>query len=208
LTSAGIHRELKRLGFDDAWIRYRGGSYETAETIGKYKVEFEVQASGDLQCIIWNPETPCITIYIHMESRTAVLSALKYSPKCTIDGTMKRGEGTREMLAAAFDIAKARGADRVQLHDESTITCESGETIKLGAFSFIRTGMTWYEKHFGFKPLPEFQEEYDVAKQLRKSLPLTELRGKPCSYFDRKTTARILRELDLDFGEIVWEKSL
>lgn len=121
---------------------------------------------------------------------------------------MKRGEGTRDMLAVAFDIAKSRGAERIQLQDESTITCDSGETIKLGPFSFIRTGMTWYEKHFGFKPLPEFQEEYDVAKHLRKQLPLDDLRAKPCSYFDRKTTGRILRELDLDFGDIVWEKSL
>jgi hypothetical protein len=208
MTRTGIQRALKRLGFDDAWIRYRGGSSATAEPLGPYKVEFEPQPSGDLQFIIWNPDTPCVTVYIHMESHTAVLNAVKYSPTCTIDGAMKRGEGTREMLAVAFEIAKTRGAERIQLQDESTITCETGETIKLGPFSFIRTGMTWYEKHFGFKPLPEFQEDYAVAKQLRTRLPLPELRAKPCSYFDRKTTARLLRELELDFGEIVWEKSL
>ena len=208
MTRTGIQRTLTRLGFEDAWIRYRGGSYTTAETIGNYKVEFEEQPSGDLQFIVWNPDTPCLTIYIHTDSQTAVLNAVQYSPQCTLDGRMKRGEGTRAMLTFAFELAKSRGAKRIQLQDESTITCETGETVKLGPFTFIRTGMTWYERHFGFKPLPEFQEEYAKAKQLRKTLSIDDLREKPCSYFDRKTTAGILRQLELDFGDIVWEKSL
>lgn len=203
-----MQRSLKRMGYDDAWGRYNGGSYETSETIGKYKVDFEKQKSGDLQFIIWNPDRPCLTIYIHKDLKTAILNDVEYSPKCSIDGIMIRGEGTREMLEFAFELAKKYGAERMELNDQSSIRCVNGEKVKLGAFYFIRYGMTWYEKHFGFKPTQEYREEYELAKVLRHELPLDELKSKPCEYFDRKTTNALMRKLELDFGEIVWEKTL
>jgi hypothetical protein len=204
-----VQLSLKRLGRDEEWIRYRGGSYETSELIGKYKVEYETQPNGDLQFILWNPDMPCITMYVFKNDWTATLNLVKYSPMCTIDGKMKRGQGTREMLEFAFELAKKKGAERVQLNDESTITCESGQKIKLGPFSFIRSGRTWYEKHFGFKPLPEYEEEYEYARVLRSQLPdLDQLKQAPCEYFTRKVTNELMRRLELSFESIVWEKDL
>jgi hypothetical protein len=198
-----VQRSFRHMGKDDLWRRYTGGSYEESETIGDYKVDFDVQENGDTQFIIWNPDTPCITVYLH--GTEATLNFLEYSPRCTIDGKMKRGEGTRKMVNAAFDIARKLGASTIQLVDQSTIQCETGETIKLGPYSFFKTGKTWYEKQFGFYPIAEFQEEYQLAKELRKTLNVENM---TCSEFDRKTTNGLLRAVGLDFFGIVWEKDL
>lgn len=198
-----VQQSFRQLGKDTLWRRYLGGSYETSETFGRYKVEIDNQDNGDIQFILWNPDIPCITVYVHQDE--AVLTFLEYSPRCTIDGMMKRGEGTREMLEFVFEFVKSLGAKTIQLCDQSTIQCETGETIKLGPYSFFKTGKTWYEKHFGFAPIKEHRAEYERAKEIRKSLTLDEL---PCTKFDRKTMNEFLRSVELDFFGIVWEKKL
>jgi hypothetical protein len=75
----------------------------------------------------------------------------------------------------------------------------------LGPYSFFKTGKTWYEKHFGFIPLEEYREEYERAKELRKTLPTNAI---TCAQFDRKTMNELLRKVELDFFGIVWEKKL
>ena len=185
------------------WRRYIGGSYETSQTFGDYKVDIDRQENGDVQFILWNPDTPCLTVYVCGEE--ALLNFLEYSPKCTIDGKMKRGEGPRDMIEFAFEFSKSLGAKTIQLTDQSTIQCETGETIKLGPYSFFKTGKTWYEKQFGFAPTKEYREEYETAKELRKALSLDDI---PCAQFDRKTMNTLLRMVELDFFGIVWEKKL
>lgn len=200
---ATVQQTFRTLGKDSLWRRYVGGSYETSETIGPYKVDVDRQDNGDVQFILWNPDTPCVTVYVHEDE--AVLSFLEYSPRCTVDGCMKRGEGTRAMLQFAFELARDLGARTIQLSDQSTIQCESGEVNKLGPYSFFKSGKTWYEKHFGFAPTEEYREEYDRAKDLRKALALDPI---PCAKFDRKTMNDLLRRVELDFFGIVWEKKL
>lgn len=198
-----VQQSFRRLGKDALWRRYTGGSYETSKTIGPYKVDIDHQDNGDIQFILWNPETPCVTVYIHKEE--AVMTLLDYSPRCKVNGNMKRGEGTREMLEFVFEFAKSLGAKTIQLSDQSTIQCETGENIKLGPYSFFKSGKTWYEKLFGFVPLEEYREEYEMAKQLRKTLNIGSI---PCRQFDRKTMNELLRKVNLDFFGIVWEKDL
>lgn len=198
-----VQRSLRQIGKDDAWRRYTGGSYETSDTIGPYRIDIDRQDNGAIQFIVWNPETPCVTVYVYEDE--AILSFLEYSPRCTTTGNMKRGEGTREMLEFVFDFAKKLGAKTIQLTDQSTIRCETGETIKLGPYSFFKTGKTWYEKHFGFAPTEEYREEYENAKKLRKTLSLGDI---PCAQFSRKTMNEFLRKVELDFFGIVWEKTL
>ena len=198
-----VQQSFRRLGKDDLWRRYTGGSYETSETIGPYKVEIDHQENGEIQFILWNPDIPCVTVYVDKEE--AVMTFLEYSPRYTVDGKMKCGEGTREMIEFVFEFAKSLGAKTIQLTDQSTVRCETGETIKLGPYSFFKTGKTWYEKHFGFAPTKEYHEEYEMAKELRKNLPLEDM---PCNRFDRKTMNELLREVKLDFFGIVWERRL
>jgi hypothetical protein len=198
-----IHNMLRRIGKDHLARRFVGGSYEDSIVIGDYKVDFDEQENDDIIFIIRNPITPCVVVYIHKEE--AMLESLDYSPLCNIQGNMLHGSGTRKMIRFALELAKGLGAKTIQLQDESHITCETGEKIKLGPFSFFKTGQTWYEKHFGFYPTAEYQDEYEEAKELRKTL---DIQDKPCIYFDRKTTDKLLRDVHLSFFRIVWEKSL
>jgi hypothetical protein len=198
-----VQRSLKRLGRTERWAGYLGGSYETARTIGDYKVEFSTPAEGATQIIIWNRVNPCISIYIADEE--AVLNTLRYSPHCTIDGQMKRGEGTKKMLEFAFGLAKEHGAKTVQLQDESTVQC-GDETILLGPFYFFQYGTTWYEKHFGFYPIPKYRAEYEHAKELWKKLEIGDV---SCLEFtDAKVNRFTFKHFDMLFSPVVWEKTL
>ena len=75
-----VQISLKRLGKDERWVNYIGGTYETAQTIGEYKVEFSEPSKGATQIVIWNKVNPCISIYIADEEailkHTAILSTL------------------------------------------------------------------------------------------------------------------------------------
>lgn len=185
-----------------------GGNYAEAETIGLYKVQRYGDAKYD-HFLILNPDKPCFVMYIEKSSNVAVMSSLDYDIRCTVEGNMQRGDGTRKMVEFALRLAKENGATKMELQDESTIYCEELRAkVKLGPFSFLRQGKTWYEKYFGFVPSEEFREEYEHAKQLRKTLDIQFLQQQPCSYFDRHTTNALLRKVELDFYNMVWEKTL
>lgn len=200
-----VYRMKYRIGRGPSFF---GGNYHEAETIGDYKVRHYVE-DGYEHFLILNPDRPCVVMYIEKESNVAVMTSLEYNAKCTIDGKMKRGDGTRRMVQFALDLAKQHGAVKIELQDESTFFCEEVKAkVKLGPFSFLRQGKTWYEKYFGFMPTLEFQEEYEHAKQLRKRLDVELLQSQPCTYFDRHTINTLLRQVELDFYSIVWEKTL
>ena len=193
-----LYRTMYRIGRGPS---YFGGRYGDAKTIGKYKVEaYEDDTAKHI--LLWNPIKPCIVMYIEKQTNIGVMSMLEYDAKCTVDG-----EGTREMVKFAIEMLREAGATKIELQDESTIVCDElgGVKIKLGPFSFLRQGKTWYEKYFGFVPAPQFREEYEHAKTLRKTLDISMLQQEPCSYFDRATINKLLRTVELDFYNIVWE---
>ena len=197
-----LYRTKHRIGRGPSHF---GGGYEATEVIGKYKVERYGDSKYE-HFLVWNPNRPCIVMYIEKESNVAVMNTVEYDAKCTIDGKMIRGDG---MIRFAIDMAKQAGATKMELQDEYTFFCEETRTkVKLGPFSFLRQGKTWYEKYFGFTPAPEFRDEYEEAKQRRKLLDINMLQSQPCTYFDRATTNALLRTVELDFYSIVWEKTL
>jgi hypothetical protein len=200
-----LYRTKHRIGRGP---NYFGGTYESAQQIGNYKVQKD-EDEKYIHFLLLNPDKPCIVMYIEKSSTVAVMSSLDYSASCTVDGNMKRGDGTRKMVEFAIALAKDHGATKMELQDESTIYCdESRAKVKLGPFSFLRQGKTWYEKYFGFLPTPEFHEEYEHAKELRKKLDIEMLHSQPCNYFDRHTINALLRKVELDFYSMVWEKTL
>lgn len=193
---------LWHLGRIEMWNQY-GSGYVDSKTIGKYKVEFDEEADT-LRMFIWSSERPCVVIALSRSLKIAVLDGVYYSPECTIDGKMKRGEGTLNMVNFALKVMKENGANRVELTDKSTIQC-NGVKIKLGLYYFYKYGQTWYEKHFGFRPLT-YEKRYNDAKKIQKSLGLED---KPCTYF----TDDVLYELGLKTGftfltDISWVKDI
>lgn len=184
----------------------RGKGYKDAKVKGPYRIE-EV----DDYLILWNPEKPCVVLQIDNLTKVAVLTKLTFDKRCTIDGNMARGDGTKKMLETMFEFAKKRGVTSIELSDKSTIVCENGDEIELGAYSFIKYGKTWYEKTFGFQPKEKYQAKYEEAKKRRlEMMDIVVVRSLPCSYFVNETENidTIMEKLYKKFHEIVWEKKL
>lgn len=200
---------LKSLGRNEQWSRYMsGGGYTDAVTVGKYKIETN-ETDEDIRYFIWNPKRPCVNMVIDKQDRTAVLDAVKYDKDCTIDGNMKRGEGTREMVDFSLALLKKTGATHVYLTDKSTINC-NGDEIELGSMYFLKYGCTWYEKHFGFQPTSKFAKLYNQAKQKREKMLDTEFLSKqPCEFYTFDTVIEIFQHIGfVNFHSIAWVREL
>lgn len=183
----------------------RGGSYLTAEQIGDYKVEYH-DDSDELQLTIWNPDRPCVVIVLLKELETAVLNLVEYDMRCTIDGKMEQGKGTRDMINFALRLIKTKGAKRVELDDRSTVICKTnGKRVKLGPFYFFRNGVTWYEKYFGFQPIRN-KELYQKAKEIWKTLGTAD---KPCDYFTEDILDDLMEKVKFNkINDYGWERIL
>ena len=201
-------RSLQQMGRDD-YVKHMGGGYEQTVQWGKYKVEISYEGN-DTRLVIWTPDDkPCITGVIAKEDNVAVIATAMYSPSCTIDGNMKRGEGTREIFKDILRMLKVKGAVSVQLTDKSSVMCE-GKEIELGPFYFLKHGQTWYEKYFGFKPSAKYRDMYEKVKENRlKLLEIERLKEAPCTDFTEEMVRELFRYITFDFfDKIVWERSL
>lgn len=202
---SGIYSDMYSLGLMKKWKSgiMRGGNYTTAKRIGDYKVEY-FDDESELQLTIWNPDRPCIVIVLIKDMETAILNMVEYDTRCTIDGKMEKGVGTRKMIQFALQLIKNAGAKVVQLDDRATVICK-GKEIKLGPMYFFRNGQSWYEKYFGFQPIRN-KDLYVKAKAIQKTLGLE---NKECDYFTNDVVYDLMRKTDYDkINEYGWEKLL
>ena len=200
---------MMRMGNHEYCKKFRAGAYADARVIENYKVEYAKQ-DGSQSILIWSPKEPCVHIVLYDGDTTASLIWVGYDASCTIEGTMKRGTGTRKMLEFACRLAKQQGATHIELMDDAKIEC-NGKKIDLSPMYFLQHGVTWYESKFGFQPRDEYKEEYANMKENRKKLDVSFLQKQPCDYFTRPVVRGILRELDGDrdvFYRTSWVKTL
>jgi hypothetical protein len=205
---SSLKNSIKNLDRTDQWARYLGGGFNDAIVIDDYRVELNDEEQ-DLRMFIWSRSRPCVNIVLSKEDNVAVMDGVYYNPGCTTSGNMQRGEGTRKMINFAIKYIKSKGAKEIQLSDNSDVPC-NGTTVSLGPMYFLKFGQTWYEKHFGFKPLPRYAKQYEAAKLLRQKLLLTlKLQDKPCDYFTDEITNNLLSKVELAvFYKIGWFKKL
>ena len=113
------------------------------------------------------------------------------------------------MVQFALDYLRDNGATTVSLTDKSTIEC-NGVEVELGPMSFLKYGMTWYEKYFGFQPAPRFQKMYIEAKNRREQMLQTELLStQPCDFYDFETINDIFAYIGfVNFHSIEWTRDL
>lgn len=194
----GMYRSFQALGKDVQLGRYRGGAYSDGIVIDKYKVEF-AENDLDSHLIIWNPDRPCLNASIDKQEKSAVLNVANYDPKCTIDGKMARGEGTRTMIHFFLNLLKEKGVTLVELSDESHVICNN-KKIRLGLMYFFKYGETWYEHYFNFKPSEKYRAKYEDMKKRR--LTLGDLSDKPCDYF----TDDVIDELSAKIGFVFFQR--
>lgn len=192
---------LKHLGYTKWWSHYKGGSYETATQIGSYKVEIQKDLPY-IDILIWNPDKPCIHMMVDTDYKIAVLNSVGYSPSCTVDGHMKRGEGTRKMIEFAFKLAKEYGATKIQLMDKSSFDC-NGQDVDLSIYSLFKYGKTWYEKQFNFYPTGKYADEFE---EMRSKLPKID---KPCTFFTESVIQSLSKEYNMNVRfAVTFEKKL
>jgi hypothetical protein len=200
---------LKGLGRHEQWSRYMmGGRYEDAITIGKYTVEAR-EDERDHRFFLWAPKNVCVNMVIDKQNKTAIIDAIQFDSGCTIHETMKRGEGTREMVDFCVHMLKQHGATSVSLSDNSSIDC-NGTDIELGRMYFLKYGMTWYEKYFGFQPAERFAKAYENAKRQRKEkLDVKMLASQPCEFFTVDTVDSFFDDIQFkNFHRYEWVKDL
>ena len=201
---------MLRMGHHNYCKHFRGGAYTDAVEIEGYKVEFVPQYQS-LNILIWNPVEPCVHIVLSDGDPVASLIWVGYNAKCSVDGKMERGTGTRKMLEFAFRLAKERGATHIELMDDGKIECK-GSKIDLSSMYFLQHGMTWYEAKLGFHPREEYAEEYAEMKRHRvERLDVKMLKDQECDYFNRQTVKNLFRQLEGDrdvFYRLSWLKEL
>lgn len=199
-----LKNSIKNVGRTEVWGRYNGGGFNHSEIVDDYRIELNNEKK-DLRMFIWSRTRPCMNIVLSKEDNIAVMDGVYYNPGCTIDGHMIRGEGTRKMVNFAIKYIKSKGAKEILLSDNSDVPC-NGKTVRLGPMYFLKFGVTWYEKYFGFKPTEEYAKEYEMAKILQKQL---NLQDKPCDYFTNKVVDAIFNEIGMSFFyKIAWFKKL
>lgn len=81
---------------------------------------------------------PCFILII--KNGLAILQGVKRGDDCFTDGF----DNTKDIVIAAFSLAKSMGCTAFQLTDNSTKTCNS-HTFTLSDMYFVTTGQTWYE---------------------------------------------------------------
>ena len=184
-----------------------GGPTET-RIIDGYKVEI-ITDDEATKFLIKSNRIHCIEMSIYKDDNVASFLTAMYDPGCTIDGKMVRSEGTRKMIQIGLDLLKEYGAASVAMTDTSNIPCE-GKDISLGPMYFLKYGMTWYEKYFGFKPAERHRESYEKAKEMRKKHLNTEkLKELPCSYFTDEFVGKMFAHIGFtNFYIIEWIKPL
>lgn len=198
---------LRALGRNEQVKRYTGGRYQDAETVGNYKVEFD-DDEKDFRALLWNPDRPCVVVSLDKVDKIGVIDSIEYDSRCTVNGHMQHGKETRDMIDFMIELLRGHGATRVQLTDKSTVQCKDGHSVNLGLMHFIKYGMTWYEKYFGFRPIGNEVSTYEEAKQRRGRMNISFLQEQSCEYFaihEKESSAQV----GLDrLPYISWEKTL
>lgn len=81
---------------------------------------------------------PCFSLRIH-KTGEAVLESVDRRKDCFVDDH----DNSKDLVKAAFHLAKNKGAKSLEISDNSFIQCP--EKVSLGDLSFLTIGKTWYE---------------------------------------------------------------
>lgn len=105
---------------------------------------------GDPETIFINAgrgkgKNPCFNLA--MKDGVATLQSLDKATDCFDDDF----DNSRELVMAAFSLAKSKGCTAFQLTDNSTKTCHSYK-FTLSDMYFVTSGWTWYESILSVKP--------------------------------------------------------
>jgi hypothetical protein len=123
---------------------------------------------GDPETIFINAgrgkgQKPCFNLA--MKDGVATLQSLDKATNCFDDDF----DNSRELVIAAFSLAKSKGCTAFQLTDNSTKTCHSYK-FTLSDMYFVTTGRTWYESILSVKSTKYNEADMiDLRERVRNS---------------------------------------
>jgi hypothetical protein len=91
----------------------------------------------------------------------AFLSHIYYDVNCSLDGKFRRSLDTNTIMLLFLSYVKNNYAHikSVSFTDTSTKQCDNNQYVELAEMSYVRTGQTWYQKHFH-----AYLDSFDKAK--------------------------------------------
>jgi hypothetical protein len=108
--------------------------------VGTHPIQIHEVVNGSSIFIHGGHKQRCFELELFPKSQTAILKdVIRRTSGCFMDDN----DDSRDIVRAAYQIAKERGIKLLQLTDNSAIYCP--ERINLADLSFLTTGQTWYE---------------------------------------------------------------
>ena len=116
------------------------------------------QMKGCVEMVVNIPLAPHVLANMHplmaaqeVKKNVAKLTFVGYNPKCSVNGNMPGGSGTRHMIRTAMSLVllKYDWISGFQLTDNSEVFCKEGLFVSLSHMSLVKNGQTYYQKYFG-----------------------------------------------------------
>lgn len=143
--------------------RQTGGSIETI-SIGEHKLKYTLKVhtfldkSIEILVISFVNNTPCFRLSI-TPGDNSVACLLSLDKECFLDNY----DNSRDLVKAAYIIAKNKGAKTLKITDNSTIYCP--DKVYLSNLSFLTTGKTWYESILDVYPAEDENNELATMRK-------------------------------------------
>lgn len=184
---------LKSLDRDERWSMYAipYTKYDSFEIIDDFTIAIDANNPNFERVIIHDLTQPYIAIDYDKLDKFAAFNRLCEDA----DDKMKRA------VEIVLDLLKNRGAKTIQMYG----------TNELDLINFFKYGETWYEQHFGFKPVDTSDlQDYNESKKRRKMLPyLDRIERAPSELFTEDILDVFQKIVDLSLWSIdIWEKTL
>jgi hypothetical protein len=129
---------IKHGGRRIRWKQHGGGRVE----VDGHPINYRESVDGSSIIITAGDQhkySQCFALSIYPDTKIAVLQTVSRRNDCFVDGH----NNSRDLVRAAYMIAKERGMRAFEFTDLSYIVCPG--TVNLSDLSFLTTGQTWYE---------------------------------------------------------------
>lgn len=154
---------------EDRQIIQSGGVLETVK-IGKHKLEYDITSYGndtiDLLAIAKkkaNDKQPCFMMTI-TPGGASELQSISRGITCFEDDH----DNSADIVLAAIEIAKLKGAKTFEFTDNSTKKV-NGKKLPLADLIFLTTGKTWYERILQIRALDKAEAIENRRSVVKKS---------------------------------------
>lgn len=150
--------------------------------------------------VIVGGKKKCVVISVYHDGTHPNIDSLSYDERCNSSATLERGRGTKDMVLSAMSLVHTLyGHTQFELKDRSYVKCEQSYEIPLMYLYLAKHGKTWYEDHFGARPIKI--KDYDIkVKNLKRLLKEYPAWSQVCEQYDvpqkfRKALGALYRDV-------------